>query len=139
MLRIPREEYWNPVNEVDKTLNLPAFIDIIGLDAQLSSPQDEESVNSIIMNLVIDGKLSEDCDLLDFGKELKKGKRMKKSHVDKIFAVDIIVVVMSAENLDIPQTLFDEIYKEANIKNKSIVFALYHFVVFILSLTPGGK
>lgn len=85
MLRIPREEYWNPVNEVDKTLNLPAFIDIIGLDAQLSSPQDEESVNSIIMNLVIDGKLSEDCDLLDFGKELKKGKRMKKSHVDKIF------------------------------------------------------
>lgn len=47
MLRIPREEYWNPVNEVDKTLNLPAFIDIIGLDAQLSSPQDEESVNSI--------------------------------------------------------------------------------------------
>lgn len=139
MLRIPREEYWNPVNEVDKTLHLPAFIDIIGLDAQLSSPQDEESVNSIIMNLVIDGKLSEDCDLLDFGKELKKGKRMKKSHVDKIFAVDIIVVVMSAENLDIPQTLFDEIYKEANIKNKSIVFALYHFVDFILSLTPGGK
>lgn len=139
MLRIPREEYWNPVNEVDKTLNLPAFIDIIGLDAQLSSPQDEESVNSIIMNLVIDGKLSEDCDLLDFGKELKKGKRMKKSHVDKIFAVDIIVVVMSAENLDIPQTLFDEIYKEANVKNKSIVFVLYHFVDFILSLTPGGK
>lgn len=139
MLRIPREEYWNPVNEVDKTLNLPAFIDIIGLDAQLSSPQDEESVNSIIMNLVIDGKLSEDCDLLDFGKELKKGKRMKKSHVDKIFAVDIIVVVMSAENLDIPQTLFDEIYKEANVKNKSIVFALYHFVDFILSLTPRGK
>lgn len=123
--RIPREEYWNPVNEVDKTLNLPAFIDIIGLDAQLSSPQDEESVNSIIMNLVIDGKLSEDCDLLDFGKELKKGKRMKKSHVDKIFAVDIIVVVMSAENLDIPQTLFDEIYKEANVKNKKIpVFAV---------------
>lgn len=50
-----------------------------------------------------------------------------------------IVVVMSAENLDIPQTLFDEIYKEANVKNKSIVFALYNFVDFILSLTPGGK
>lgn len=75
--RITRDEYWKPVNEDDKTLNLPAFIDIIGLDAQLSSPQ-EESVNSTIINLVINGKLPEDCDLLGFGRELMKGKRMKK-------------------------------------------------------------
>lgn len=139
MFRIFCEEYWNFVNEVDKILNFLVFIDIIGLDVQLLFFQDEELVNSIIMNFVIDGKFLEDCDFLDFGKELKKGKRMKKSYVDKIFVVDIIVVVMLVENLDILQILFDEIYKEVNVKNKSIVFVLYYFVDFIFSLILGGK
>lgn len=118
MLRIPREEYWNPVNEVDKTLNLPAFIDIIGLDAQLSSLQDEESINSTFMNLVINGKLPENCDLVDLGKKLKEGKQIKERQEEKTLLVDIIVVVLSAEHPKIPQTLIDEIYNEANVKNK---------------------
>lgn len=122
MLRIPREEYWNPVNEVDKTLNLPAFIDIIGLDAQLSSPQDEESINRTIMNLVINGKLPENCDLLDLGKNLMEGNQIKERQEEKTLVVDIIVVVLSTDHPNIPQTLIDEIYDEANVKNKRKVF-----------------
>lgn len=122
MLRIPREEYWNPVNEVDKTLHLPAFIDIIGLDAQLSSPQDEESINRTIMNLVINGKLPENCDLLDLGKNLMEGNQIKERQEEKTLVVDIIVVVLSTDHPNIPQTLIDEIYDEANVKNKRKVF-----------------
>lgn len=125
--RITCDEYWIPVNEDDKMLNLPAFIDIIGLDAQLSSPQEEESVNSTIMNLVINGKLPENCDLLDFGKRLKEGKRMTERHEEKTLVVDIIVVVLSAEHPNVPQTLIDEIYNEANVKNKRKVFVYLLF------------
>lgn len=122
MLRIPREEYWKPVNKDDKTLNLPAFIDIIGLDAQLSSPQDEESINRTIMNLVINGKLPENCDLLDLGKNLMEGNQIKERQEEKTLVVDIIVVVLSTDHPNIPQTLIDEIYDEANVKNKRKVF-----------------
>lgn len=123
--RIPREEYWKPVNKDDKTLNLPAFIDIIGLDAQLSSPQDEESINSTIMNLVINGKLPENCDLLDLGKNLMEGNQIKERQEEKTLVVDIIVVVLSTDHPNIPQTLIDEIYDEANVKNKQIpMFAI---------------
>lgn len=122
MFRIPREEYWKPVDKDDKTLNLPAFIDIIGLDAQLSSPQDEESINRTIMNLVINGKLPENCDLLDLGKNLMEGNQIKERQEEKTLVVDIIVVVLSADHPNIPQTLIDEIYDEANVKNKRKVF-----------------
>lgn len=118
MFRIPGEQYWKPVNKDDKMLNLPAFIDIIGLDAQLSSPQDKESINSTLMNLVINGKLPENCDLVDLGKTLKEGKQIKERQEEKTLLVDIIVVVLSAEHPKIPQTLIDEIYNEANVKNK---------------------
>lgn len=120
--RITCDEYWIPVNEDDKMLNLPAFIDIIGLDAQLSSPQDEESINSTIMNLVINGKLPENCDLVDLGKNLMEGNQIKERQEEKTLAVDIIVVVLSADHPNIPQTLIDEIYNEANVKNKRKVF-----------------
>lgn len=122
MFRIPREEYWKPVNKDDKTLNLPAYIDIIGLDAQLSSPQDEESINRTIMNLVINGKLPENCDLLDLGKNLMEGNQIKERQEEKTLVVDIIVVVLSTDHPNIPQTLIDEIYDEANVKNKRKVF-----------------
>lgn len=122
MFRIPREEYWKPVNKDDKTLNLPAFIDIIGLDAQLSSPQDEGSINRTIMNLVINGKLPENCDLLDLGKNLMEGNQIKERQEEKTLVVDIIVVVLSTDHPNIPQTLIDEIYDEANVKNKRKVF-----------------
>lgn len=118
MFRIPGEQYWKPVNKDDKMLSLPAFIDIIGLDAQLSSLQDKESINSTLMNLVINGKLPENCDLVDLGKTLKEGKQIKERQEEKTLLVDIIVVVLSAEHPKIPQTLIDEIYNEANVKNK---------------------
>lgn len=39
-----------------------------------------------------------------------------------MLVVDTIVVVISAENLNIPQIFIDEIYNEANVKNKRKVF-----------------
>lgn len=103
---------------MDNFLNLPAFIDIIGMDPQLSTSEDEETVNSQIMNLAINGKLPENTDLLDLGRKLKDKKRIKESQEEKTLSVDIIIVVISAENPDIPQALIDEIYKEANVKKK---------------------
>lgn len=70
------------------------------------------------MNLVINGKLPENCDLVDLGKKLKEGKQIKERQEEKTLLVDIIVVVLSAEHPKIPQTLIDEIYNEANVKNK---------------------
>lgn len=87
--RISCEEYWNPENEEDKALNLPNFIDIIGLDVQLSNPDEEKTVNNQIMDLIINGRLSENCDLLDLGKKLKEGKKIKERHEVKTLAIDI--------------------------------------------------
>lgn len=73
MFRIFCEEYWKFVNKDDKMLNFLVFIDIIGLDVQLLFLQDEELINRIIMNFVINGKFFENCDFLDFGKNLMEG------------------------------------------------------------------
>lgn len=127
--RISQEEYWNPDEEVDEALNLPAFIDIIGMDPQLSTSEDEETVNSQIMNLAINGQLPENADLLDLGRKLKDKKRVKERQEEKMLSVDVIIVVISAENSEIPQALIDEIYKEANVKKKQIpVFAVITMV-----------
>lgn len=94
------------------------------MDPQLSTSEDEETVNSQIMNLAINGKLPEDADLLDLGKKLKDKKQLKERPEEKTLSVDIIIVVISAENMIsaektvIPQALIDEIYKEANVKKK---------------------
>lgn len=122
--RISCEEYWNPENEEDKALNLPNFIDIIGLDVQLSNPEEEKTVNNQIMDLIINGRLPENCDLLDLGKKLKDGKKIKERHEVKTLAIDIIVVVISAEDFNIPHSLLEEIYAEANVKTRSKVFFL---------------
>lgn len=55
---------------------------------------------------------------MDLGKKLKEGKQIKERQEEKTLLVDIIVVVLSAEHPNIPQTLIDEIYNEANVKNK---------------------
>lgn len=112
---------------MDKTLNLPAFIDIIGMDPMLSTSEDEETVNSQIMNLAINGKLPENADLLDLGRKLKDKKQIKERPEEKMLTVDIIIVVISAENSEIPQALIDEIYKEANVKMKrKIAYFISH-------------
>lgn len=76
--RISCKEYWDHENEEDEALNLPNFIDIIGLDVQLSNQKEEDTVNSQIMRLIINGKLQENYDLLDFGKKLKEENERKE-------------------------------------------------------------
>lgn len=120
--RIFREEYWNPEKEEDRALNLPNFIDIIGLDVQLSNPFEVDTVNSQIMNLILNGKLSEDTDLLDLGMKLKEGKKIKEIPEDESLVIDIIVIVVSLEDDKIQHTLLDEIYAESNKRTRRKLF-----------------
>lgn len=76
------------------------------------------------MDLIFNGRLPENCDLLDLGKKLKDGKKIKERHEVKTLAIDIIVVVISAEDFNIPHSLLEEIYAEANVKTRSKVFFL---------------
>lgn len=55
---------------------------------------------------------------------------MTERHEEKTLVVDIIVVVLSAEHPNVPQTLIDEIYNEANVKNKRKVFVYLLFCWF---------
>lgn len=122
--RIFCKEYWDHENEEDEALNLPNFIDIIGLDVQLSNSKDEDTVNSQIMRLIINGKLSEDYDLLDLGKKLKEENERKEGmelvdrSEDESLAIDIIIVVISLEDNNIPHALLEEIYAEANVRTR---------------------
>jgi hypothetical protein len=117
--RISRADYWYPDNEEDKQLCFPTFFDIMGLESQLSTEGEEDSVNSMLMNLIISGKLPENCDLLDASRNIKAGRELKDAAEEKTLTVDMIIVVISAETPTIPKALIDEIYNEANIKKKS--------------------
>lgn len=117
--RIPCKGYWNPSNEEDKRLNLPNFIDIIGLDDQLSNPEKVGTVNSRMINLIINGTLPENCDLLDLGKKLKEEMKIESSPEVESLSVDIIVVVISLKNDIIPHAVLKEIFKEANFRTRS--------------------
>lgn len=121
--RISCTEYWNHENEEDEALNLPNFIDIIGLDVQLSNPKEEDTVNSQIMRLIINGKLQENCDLLDLGKKLKEENERKEMELvdrseDESLVIDIIIVVISLEDNNIPHAMLEEIYTEANVRTR---------------------
>lgn len=120
VLRISREDYWNPTDETEKELNMPTFIDVIGFDDKLSTNQEEGLANSKLLNLIINGKLPENCDLLDLGKKLMRGDEVPEMQEEEGLDVDIILVVISAENVPVPQSFVDEIYKEANMKKKQI-------------------
>lgn len=122
--RIPREDYWNPNSEDEKHLNLPTFIDIMGLDPQLSDADIGDSLNSKLMNLIINGKLQENCDLLDLGKKLKYRGKIQEELENSDLSVDIIVLVISADNPDFPTSLARDIYVEANTKTKRKHFGL---------------
>lgn len=97
------------------------------MDPQLSTSEEGRTINSQILNLVINGQLPENADLLDLGKKLKEGKLIKESTDAKTSAVDAIIAVISAENLNgaIPQTLIDEIYVEANMRKKRNLLHFY--------------
>lgn len=98
-------------------MNLPTFIDVIGFDDKLSTNQEEGLANSKLSNLIINGKLPENCDLLDLGKKVMRGEEVPEMQ-EKEVDVDIILVVISAENVPVPQSFVDQIYKEANMKKK---------------------
>lgn len=117
--RIPSAEYWNPENKEIKAQNLPTFIDIIGLDALLSESNEENSVNKELMLLIINGQLPQNCDLFDFSNKLKNGEKINIRRNLQMTTVDIIIVVLSAENDLTPDTLLYDIYKEAKFETKS--------------------
>lgn len=100
---------------------------MIGLDPQLSTSEDDRTINSQILNLVINGQLPENADLLDLGKTLRGEKLVIKSTDAKTSPVDAIIAVVSAENLNgaIPHTLIDEIYMEANMRKKRNLLHFY--------------
>lgn len=75
------------------------------------------------MNLIINGKLQENCDLLDLGKELKLGREIEELENSDL-SVDVIVFVISADNSDSQMTLAKDIYVEANTKTKRKYFDL---------------
>jgi hypothetical protein len=91
----------------------------MGLDSQLSTEDTEDSVNSMLMNLILSGKLPENCDLLHAGKNIEAGRQLKDKPEEKTLTVDMIITVISAQNPKIPTALLKEIYNEANIKKKS--------------------
>lgn len=107
-----------PQHEDDQALNFPNFIDIIGLDVQLSNPEEVDTVNRQIMNLIFNGKLPENADLLDVGKNLRDGHEIEERLEDELLAIDIIVVVISLEDNNIPHALLEEIYTEANLRTR---------------------
>lgn len=117
--RIPSSEYWNPENKEIKAQNLPTFIDIIGLDALLSESNEENSVNKELMRLIINGQLPQNCDLFDLSNKLKNGEKINIRRNLQMTTVDIIIVVLSAENDVTPDTLLYDIYKEAKFETKS--------------------
>lgn len=71
-----------------------------------------------MMDLIFNGKLPENCDLLDLGKNLKEGNKKTESSEDESLAIDIIVVVISLEDNNIPYALLEEIYTEANLRTR---------------------
>lgn len=114
------KDYWNPENKEIEAQNLPTFIDIIGMVTQQLTSKEEETISRVLLRLIIDGQIPENCDLFDLSKKLKNGEKIKKRPNGNMATVDIIIVVISAENCIIPTSLLDEIYEEANIKTKQI-------------------
>lgn len=117
---IPSAEYWNPENKEIKAQNLPTFIDIIGLDVSLSESNEENSVNKELMRLIINGQLPQNCDLFDLSNKLKNGEKINIRRNLQMTTVDIIIVVLSAENDVTPDTLLYDIYKEAKFETQNI-------------------
>lgn len=87
----------------------------------INKPRRRLSKQQIII-IIINGKLPENCDLLDLGKKLMRGDEVPEMQEEEGLDVDIILVVISAENVPVPQSFVDEIYKEANMKKKRELF-----------------
>ncbi|XP_062614544.1 uncharacterized protein LOC134276303 [Saccostrea cucullata] len=130
------EIYWN--QKVDKELSLPTFIDVSGLEEQLSksrhvqkddndrnsgdvqTDKNKASANKQAIELIIQGRLPDNCDLFALFENLNMGRKIEKATEIKGMAVDIIIVVVSGETMAIPQALLDDIYEEANLNQKKI-------------------
>lgn len=99
------------------------LIDTIGLDNQgstnASSAEGTSTTNSKLINLIINGKIPEDCDLLHAIKSFGKGRNVKELSADKTKAVDAIIVAIPADNAIIPQNLLEDIHKQATVEKRS--------------------
>ena len=99
------------------------LIDTIGLDNQGSTnPSSEEgtsTTNSKLINLIMNGKIPDDCDLLHAIKSFGKGRKVKEFSSDQSKAVDAIIVVIPADNAIIPQNLLEDIHKQATVEKRS--------------------
>lgn len=63
-------------------------------------------------------KTTKNCDLLDLGKRNNERRGSSRNARGGRLDVDIILVVISAENVPVPQSFVDQIYKEDNMKKK---------------------
>ncbi|XP_061170776.1 uncharacterized protein LOC133180247 [Saccostrea echinata] len=132
--RFTPEKYWKQKD--DKKLSLPTFIDVSGLDEQLSKSRqrddnderyrdfqtnkNKQSVNKQAIELIIQGRLPDNCDLIALFRNLNMGRKIEKAKEIKGMAVDIIIFVVPGETMEIPKALVDDIYEEANLNQKKI-------------------
>ena len=121
--RINLDALWDGGDLANKPPNLPVLIDTIGLDNQgstnASSEEGTSTTNSKLINLIINGKIPEDCDLLHAIKSFGKGRKVKELSADKTKAVDAIIVAIPADNAIIPQNLLEDIHKQATLEKRS--------------------
>ena len=119
--RINLDALWDGGDLANKPPNLPVLIDTIGLDNQGSTSSEEgtSTTNSKLINLLFNGKIPENCDLLHAITSFGKGRKVKELSADKSKAVDAIIVVIPADNPNIPQNLLEDIHKKATLEKRS--------------------
>ena len=119
--RINLDALWDGGDLANKPPNLPVLIDTIGLDNQGSTSSEEgtSTTNSKLINLLFNGKIPENCDLLHAITSFGKGRKVKELSADKSKAADAIIVVIPADNPNIPQNLLEDIHKKATLEKRS--------------------
>lgn len=130
--RISCKDYWNPENKEIEAQNLPTFIDTIGMVTQQWTSEEEETISRMLLRLIINGQIPENCDLFDLSMKLKNGEKIMFRPNGNMATVDIIIVVISTENCIIPTSLLGEIYEEAKIKTKGNEHISYSFMKNII-------
>ncbi|KAK3101934.1 hypothetical protein FSP39_007484 [Pinctada imbricata] len=123
----------------DARKNLPVFIDVMGFDDNLSNrlveanmdPKSEgtdpamskfgdhvKSVNSILMEYILRGRIPNDCNLLDFGKMVIHGQLEELEKLDDFQEkeeqkVDAVVMIIPRGCKNLPKKLLNTIKQEA--------------------------
>ena len=146
----------------DTAQKLPSFIDVMGFDDNLSNKileavtkeskeeeesesdklsttvfgQLEESVNSILMEYILRGRIPDTCNLLNFGKMIMQGRSEELDSLDYLkvkdhMKVDAVVMIISRSSKTLPKKLIKSVRQET--KKKDIgMHLLVHVIVFQL-------